>query len=800
MLVFIFHFHLDLDKFSNSVHRDVDRKMLFSYPLNRDGEDILSTGYDNNDTEKTDRGAAAVTEMDDDTVSTTILDNNVMIKSRNEGSSKSSSSEFGKLMDESVYETKKKAFPNSPTATPTKRLKPWQLRQIEEDRTEFTMREMEKRHIEVLRTPKKSEIKQDRRVVIQTSEILPLQRVEGVPSNIVGNPRAYTFAKNALRKHPLFDFLNKNHSIYESDFSDQNLNDIASVMLRLSNMDECQELPIFLTMASVGDELYWQLIENFVYTMVKFNLINCALVICVSDNNCMDLCRENLFPCYDYQRPIPTRKQQRDDHLSISPSVMEQIAELKLYHIPKALKSGVNIFMLDLDVGFLNDPRHMIKPFYEVPTIDIFVQQDYLFIMNRTKAGWKQWFTEPLPNIGLFLCRGNDKTFRVFEHAWRKYQLMDDKRAKQNPGKDQNHVLDGMRVGRGTFGLRYAYFSNSTAALMDKIVQHWRGIELGGESAASMLSAENTLAIHTTCYEQSTKVMGLKATNAYWNPRYYDPLRPTITKKIIFFSEAQLLDELRSMVWLAMATKRALIIPNLFGDNDSLLKISPQYENQAMWPGFRTIFLKRVRKTNDDIFLMQKVDSFTIGNSALDLDVDVSNFKSTGNNIKRNALGVQLLEPSFYWRVQRDYDNVPKPTILWIDKNDDMQTIKKKIENLDSSNGNSNSRIVISYRVDNEEIESRRKNAEYVIDEEELFTISNEPLEGKEKCVIKWAEHSIGILQYSFAAEKISYGALPSIKPVRKARGVQEVLQGMRNCKDVFGRLRGNRTCFQICD
>jgi hypothetical protein len=41
--------------------------------------------------------------------------------------------------------------------------------------------------------------------------------------------------------------------------------------------------------------------------------------------------------------------------------------------------------------------------------------------MNRTKAGWGQYFTEPLPNIGLFLCRGNNRTARVFELAWNKY-------------------------------------------------------------------------------------------------------------------------------------------------------------------------------------------------------------------------------------------------------------------------------------------------------------------------------------------------------------------------------------------
>jgi len=54
--------------------------------------------------------------------------------------------------------------------------------------------------------------------------------------------------------------------------------------------------------------------------------------------------------------------------------------------------------------------------------------------MNRTKAGWGTYFTEPLPNIGLFLCRGNNKTARVFELAWYKYQQMQDAYEKSQPG------------------------------------------------------------------------------------------------------------------------------------------------------------------------------------------------------------------------------------------------------------------------------------------------------------------------------------------------------------------------------
>lgn len=34
----------------------------------------------------------------------------------------------------------------------------------------------------------------------------------------------------------------------------------------------------------------------------------------------------------------------------------------------------------------------MIEAFYSTPVVDIFVQQDYIFVMNRSVAGWKTWF------------------------------------------------------------------------------------------------------------------------------------------------------------------------------------------------------------------------------------------------------------------------------------------------------------------------------------------------------------------------------------------------------------------------
>lgn len=62
--------------------------------------------------------------------------------------------------------------------------------------------------------------------------------------------------------------------------------------------------------------------------------------------------------------------------------------------------------------------------------------------------------------------------------------------------------------------MRYAYFPSSAASLLDKLTRATTNtIELGGEAASIVLDGSGTVAIHTTCYEHVTKVLGLKAYN-----------------------------------------------------------------------------------------------------------------------------------------------------------------------------------------------------------------------------------------------------------------------------------------------
>ena len=183
----------------------------------------------------------------------------------------------------------------------------------------------------------------------------------------------------------------------------------------------------------------------------------------------------------------------------------------------------------------------MIRGYKSSPA-DAFVQEDVVFIMHREPERWKEWWTEPMPNIGLMLCKGNEQNVKMFEHAWRLYLSIEKERIRRLPGKDQNKVVAAMKFARNSRGFRWQFFPNSSAILIDKV---WKfvnlSIELGGEVSADILSNLHppTVAVHTTCYEQRTKVMGLKALSAFWTPHYYDIQKKTLTKQLVYLSQDQ---------------------------------------------------------------------------------------------------------------------------------------------------------------------------------------------------------------------------------------------------------------------
>lgn len=60
----------------------------------------------------------------------------------------------------------------------------------------------------------------------------------------------------------------------------------------------------------------------------------------------MEMCALSYFPCYNYQseavRKALAAGKDENSAAALMPSVMEQIAEVKLLHIPKALTNNVS--------------------------------------------------------------------------------------------------------------------------------------------------------------------------------------------------------------------------------------------------------------------------------------------------------------------------------------------------------------------------------------------------------------------------------------------------------------------------
>jgi len=242
----------------------------------------------------------------------------------------------------------------------------------------------------------------------------------------------------------------------------------------------------------------------------------------------------------------------------------------------------------------------------------------------------------------------------------------------------------------------------------------------------------------------------MKATNSFWNPLYYDPLRPTITKQIIYVDDAQVLDEVRALLWLGMTTRRAVIIPNLLGSH--MPESGGYFESRKYWPGFRVAKIKREEGIS--------------------------------------VLKVDILEPAFYWRVQRDYDEPPVPEVLFYDPDTDS---------LDKIRLTLLSQYATQPRVVLHPLSGHSK------DSKQAFSIDagkhSDVVKELASQVIEWASDSVGHFEGDYESVKESYLGIPSLRDVdRNTAKVSDVLNGVRNCNDIFGRLKGNRTCFQICD
>lgn len=189
-------------------------------------------------------------------------------------------------------------------------------------------------------------------------------------------------------------------------------------------------------------------------------------------------------------------------------------------------------------------------------------------------------------------------------------------------------------------------------------------------------------------------------------------------------------------MWLALSTNRDLIIPNLLGHEE--WTNGGRYKGQAMWPGFRVAKLKRAEG--------------------------------------RTSIKIEILEPAYYWRVHRDYDDAPAPRVVLFDpKRDDLRTIKDMV----TSQGDVPRIVLQGVNADSD---------------------ASEQSDAKRRAVV-WASDSVGWFEQPFSSEQLRYKFLPSVKRLgRNVQHVSDILDGLRNCQNIFGSPKGNASCFQICE
>jgi hypothetical protein len=243
--------------------------------------------------------------------------------------------------------------------------------------------------------------------------------------------------------------------------------------------------------------------------------------------------------------------------------------------------------------------------------------------------------------------------------------------------------------------------------------------------------------------------MGLKAANAFWNPEYYDPNRRTVTKKLLYSDQKDFVNELRSLVYLALITDRTLIIPNTLGGD--FLEGVDSYKDSAMWPGFRII---RINPKQSKFKGVSQVQS------------------------KRDLSTLSIVEPAFYWRVKRDYSaSIPEPSVISFNKDASLQYIEERllsediamlprlIINIEGDYQNKDSKI---YKTENKDI-NEESNFFHRIKANGIHDIEISPL--KMNSLVNWAADSVGSYQH-YLEEKENYVRLPKI--IREPRYINK--------------------------
>jgi hypothetical protein len=204
-------------------------------------------------------------------------------------------------------------------------------------------------------------------------------------------------------------------------------------------------------------------------------------------------------------------------------------------------------------------------------------------------------------------------------------------------------------------------------------------------------------------------------------------------------------------MYLAYVTNRSVIIPNVLGPSN-IERYTEYFRDKIMWPWFRVPFFMKNFPFSD----------------------------------------LQVIEPAYYWRIERDYLNtpedkhwIPKPVLINI-------TADKSL----TGGGNFDGRGISLKGVEKELL--KHESIPRLVLNGHFY----DNLEKKSMRTIDWAADSVGGYG-DFELESIDYIALPMMQPYSDV-GFPSIakyfVKDIRLCKNMFDFNRGNRSCFDKCD
>ena len=139
------------------------------------------------------------------------------------------------------------------------------------------------------------------------------------------------------------------------------------------------------------------------------------------------------------------------------------------------------------------------------------------------------------------------------------------------------------------------------------------------------------------------------------------------------------------------------------------------------------------------------------------------------------------LSLAYYWRIERDYDEVPEPAVYAYNAAEpNLITLRDQL--LTTYKGAP--RVVLHPHSASGFIGS-------------LVDISGS--HNAVDAVSAWAEDSVGLYTDPYATVLKGYHQLPTLDTARKVEGASILENNVNLCSGMFGPPPGNRSCFQIC-